>query len=75
MAKPRFSECSSSGQVTSHFLLMSSCVHRLEIFRDKEGLSCHPHPGERVKFMWTSNAEYYSDFCGTSGTTKTAFDI
>ena len=46
LANPRFSECCSSGQVTLHFLLMSSCVQCLETLRDKEGLSRHPHPGK-----------------------------
>ena len=45
-ANPRFSECCSSGQVTPHFLLLSSCLHFLETHGDKEGLNRHPHPGE-----------------------------
>ena len=43
-ANPRFSKCRSSGQIPSHFLLMSSCVQCLETFRDKQGLIRHPHP-------------------------------
>ena len=45
-ANPKFSECCSSGQVTPHFLLSSSCVQSSEIFRNNEGIERHPNPGE-----------------------------
>ena len=46
MTSPKFSECCTSGQVTAHFFLSSSCIQCSAIFQSDEGHYRQPKAGE-----------------------------